>query len=113
MLFFLLSFVRTDFSAHEGSTFLKITLAKALIGGFSSRQRIGRPPSVDSAHLECLNLSVGHFPQRGRTRARCVVCSQHGLRHDGWNECSVCEVSLCGGHTGRSCLKKYHTSRDY
>ena len=112
--FVLLSFVRTDFSEREGSYLSqRITLAKALIGDFSSRQRIGRPPNVDSAHLERLNLSLGHFPQRGRTRARCVVCSRHNLRHDGWNECSVCEVSLCGGHTGRSCFKKYHTLRVY
>ena len=108
--FILLSFVRT-FSEREGSYHSqRITLAKAVIGDFSSKQRIGRPPNVDSVHLEC---SIGHFPQRGRTRARCVVCSRHDLRHDGWNECSVCEVSLCGGHTGCSCLKKYHTLRVY
>ena len=50
-------------------TFLKDTLAKALIGDFSSRQCIA---SVDSAHLD---LSLGQFPQRGRTRARCAMCS--------------------------------------
>ena len=112
--FVLLSFVRKDFSEREGSYLSqRFTLAKALIGDFSSRQRICRPPNVDSAHLERLNLSVRHFPQRGRTRAHCVVYSRHNLRHDGWNECSVCEVSLCGGHTGHSCLKKYHTLRVY
>ena len=70
----LLSFVRTNFSACEGSYLSqRLTLTKALIGDFSSRLRIGRPPSVDSVHLECLNLSVGYFPQHGRTRARCGV----------------------------------------
>ena len=40
------------------------------------------PPSADSANLECLNLSLGHFPQHGRTRARSVECSRHSWRHD-------------------------------
>ena len=89
----------------------RIALAKALIGRFSSRQRIGRPPNV--ANLVCLNLSLGHFPQRSNAKARCVVCNRHGMIHESWSECSVYKVSLCGGYTGRLGFRDYHTLKDY
>ena len=53
------------------------------------------PPSADSAHLECLNLSLGHFPQHGCTRARSVVCSRHsGDMMDGMSVVCVLGCSI-------------------
>ncbi len=52
---------------------------KALIGYYSGCRKRGRTPQVVS---ERLNMSLGHFPDRGE-RKECVVCkSCHGKRRD-------------------------------
>ena len=75
-------------------------------------QRIGCPP-VLVVNLECLDLSLSHFPQYSNAKAYCVVCSHHGMRHESWTECTMCIVSLCGGYTGCLWFKNYHPLRAY
>ena len=84
-----------------------------MIGSFSARRRIGRPPSTENCNFLHLNLSLGHFPGRAGSRQHCVVCSKHGERRDTWCVCTVCSVHLCDALTGRECFRRYHTLREY
>lgn len=95
----------------------RIELATQLIGNFRSRKRAGRRTSDESANLERLNLSLGHFPVQAEKKLECIVCrtqrqkqklSRSELRHESIIKCSHCNVHLCV-HKDRPCFTKYHT----
>ena len=76
---------------------LRVDLAQALIGDYSSRKRLGRPSRNPQPKRFCQH----HFPTRGAsTPHRCYYC--HNFRHERhatvWY-CKDCEFFLC--HDGR------------
>ena len=78
----------------------------------SSASTSSRPGPRTSHHLECLQ-PVRHFPQGGRKRRDCVVCSdrQGGTRHLTHYQCATCpdNPTLCPDN----CFNAYHTQRRY
>lgn len=42
----------------------RLQLAEELIGGFSSRKRVGRRPSGEHQNLRRLTVDLGHWPQK-------------------------------------------------
>ena len=78
-------------------------LVDQLICSFCSRQRIGRPLHVEH---ECLNPSLGHYPEFHEQRGRCVLCLAKGARHETFATCEHCGVHLCvcPGETVSRCI---------
>ena len=78
----------------------------------SSASTSARPGSRASHHLERLQ-PVRHYPQKGRKRRDCVVCSdrENGPRHLTHYQCATCPDNpvLCPD----TCFKAYHTQRNY
>ena len=90
----------------------RLELIASLIGQFSSRKRLGRPRSQIHDQPSRLNLTLGHWPVFSELKARCIVCSAAGQRHETYVQCSLCQVPLCVTR-GKDCFKKYHTLTDY
>ena len=99
----------------------RLEVANELIAGFSSRQRFGRPRSIENAQLDRFNPSLGHWHVHTDTKANCIVCLGVigrkklpivGNRHESRGQCSHCKVHLCVA-AGRPCFQRYHTLMDY
>ena len=90
----------------------RLALSDDLIGSFSSRKRIGQTCSLVVAQLDRLNSSFDHWPDFMDFRARCVVCTARGQRHETFCHCSHSGVSLCTVR-GRACFREFHTHSDY
>ena len=95
----------------------RVSLAKALIGDYCSRLRIGRPssrvPQLPVAGL----TSPCHFP-RHQPRARCVYCRYHRnppCRRESVWQCTDCEgcptLCLTGLADDSDCWRLWHTQQ--
>ena len=80
-----------------------LELIDCLVGGFCSRQLLGRPRSSAHVQFYWLNVSIGHYPDFTERRARCVVCLAAGDRHETFVQCAHCQVSLFVAR-GRRCF---------
>ena len=89
-----------------------LEIIEGLIGGFCSRQLLGRPRSSAHVLLDWLNVSIGHYPDFTERKAGCVVCLAAGDRHETFVQCLHCQVSLFVAR-GRRCFTLYHTPADY
>ena len=106
---------KTDFLAF------RLTIAKQLISGFSSRKRAGRPRSSDYDDLRRLNVELQHWPMRVEEKRNCIACTKIGttrnLPREEWRHqtrviCSFCNVHLCL-EKDRNCFMMHHTEIDY
>ena len=88
----------------------RIDLAKALIGEYCSRKRIGRPSAIPPAQRFC----EAHFPRRGAEKPhRCYYCHHHRgkKRHETVWYCNSCQLFLChNGKDQEDCFLAYHRS---
>ena len=89
-----------------------LEIIEGLVGGFYSRQLLGRPRSSAHVLFDWLNVSIGHYPDFTERKAGCVVCSTAGDRHETFVQCLHCQVSLFVAR-GRRCFTLYHTPVDY
>jgi hypothetical protein len=86
-------------------------LMNTMCGQAEVRQQ--RPQGNDEVRL---NNSVQHFlekvvdEKKGKVvHARCVMCSRVNVESRACCRCDKCMVFLCSPHTGRDCMKKFHT----
>ena len=101
---FILTNHYTDCKIQDMKTY-RTQLAKALIGTYCSRKRIGRPQLTPSK-----KFSPAHFPIKQEHYRRCHYCYNHNnkRRYDTAWFCKDCQLYLC--HTGKEddCFLKYH-----
>ena len=99
----------------------RLELAHELMGGFTSRQRKGRPRNVAHAQLHRLANTHTHWPILVQHKGNCVVwlatLKNHNLptvgnRHESKVKREDCGVHLCVAG-GRDCFKCYHMTVDY
>ena len=91
--------------AEKSQSYLsyRVALAEALIAGYCSRKRPGRPPS---SHIPpSKRMSAIHFPAK-TTKGKCGLCKESCTV---WH-CSQCDKRLCHTRVKETdCYLKYHT----
>ncbi len=96
----------TDLRVNSIKDF-RTSLAKELIGEYSSRKRPGRPSILPPTRRFC----HAHFPMRGAEKVhRCHYCHKYRHeRHDTVWYCQDCQLFLC--HTGKAddCFLEFHS----
>lgn len=97
----------------------RLELTHQLVGGFTSRQCIGRP-RTGNIDLHCLANSHIHWPIFVEKKGNCVVChdtvcvkklSRVGNRHE--YNVKIVKYIFVLLKTDRNCFKRYATLVDY
>ena len=104
------AFILTKHDSNMTLTSLKefqVTLAKELIGSYSSRKRRGRQPDNTAP----TPFSAAHFPKRSDVRRRCDLCLKNKERHETTWYCDTCKVFLCHNGKEDDCFLQYHSKR--
>ncbi|XP_071957265.1 piggyBac transposable element-derived protein 4-like [Antedon mediterranea] len=94
---------------HISQIQFRYKLAEELIGGYSSRRRIGRPQiahpiRVAPSHQHTLVDLRPEFPRK----RRCSVCLQNKTRHETFYGCARCNNTPLCNHVGRNCFEIHH-----
>ena len=115
--FVLTKFCVTIPSSNDDSRLkqFRIKLAKALIGSYNGRERIGRP-RLPRPHPPDPLVGPAHFPKH-QSRKRCVYCNDYrnpGTRKESVWYCGDCENSptlcLTGKDDGSDCWRLWHST---
>ena len=86
----------------------RTSIARSIIGDYSSRKRRGRPLSSASPSY---NFCLDHFPMRAEKRGRCYYCYHiKKRRHDTAWSCMTCTKYLCFDGHPRDCFILYHNT---
>lgn len=87
------------------------SVARGLIGGFTSRKRNATSYIQTQKRLRCVAKPTNntHIIEKSNTRKRCCICWKNKTENKTFNKCKSCDIYLCFTST-RNCFEIYHSS---